>query len=294
MKTKASLKSKKSLEGQQEVWLRREEVGWWNGSITAFWVWTTFRMRVRRRSDSSSTMYCQGHCITARGQAWVSTALSSPPSCLFYCSFQQGLSTCPSSVVVGVKSRQAKTVGEAMAKIILDSFPLNSWIIWVLAWFNESDRKREKERGPQSCLYSAVCVFVLVFCVDSSMHFSNPWPGCCEGSFSPTVLGKQTQVQGQVLLLFKKSFPTSSILPLALIAAALIWGCLSQLVRGLFNCNFLKTMRGKGWKEKGRKESKQWYQRLPLPPVAWSIFKWSTVICNISAFSNLADPFRIK
>lgn len=33
---------------------------------------------------------------------------------------------------------------------------------------------------------------------------------------------------------------------------------------------------------------------LPLPPVAWSIFKWSTVICNISAFSNFADPLINK
>lgn len=31
---------------------------------------------------------------------------------------------------------------------------------------------------------------------------------------------------------------------------------------------------------------------LPLPPEAWSIFKWSTVICKISAFSNLADPCK--
>lgn len=33
---------------------------------------------------------------------------------------------------------------------------------------------------------------------------------------------------------------------------------------------------------------------LPLPPVACSIFRWSTVICSISAFSNLADPFEIR
>lgn len=31
---------------------------------------------------------------------------------------------------------------------------------------------------------------------------------------------------------------------------------------------------------------------LPLPQVAWSIFRWSTVICNISAFSSLADPWK--
>lgn len=29
---------------------------------------------------------------------------------------------------------------------------------------------------------------------------------------------------------------------------------------------------------------------LPFPPAAWSIFKWSTVICKISAFSSLAEP----
>lgn len=31
---------------------------------------------------------------------------------------------------------------------------------------------------------------------------------------------------------------------------------------------------------------------LPLPPEAWSIFKWSTVICKISAFSSLAAPCK--
>ena len=29
-------------------------------------------------------------------------------------------------------------------------------------------------------------------------------------------------------------------------------------------------------------------------PFWWSIFKWSTVICNISAFSSLADPWNWK
>lgn len=33
---------------------------------------------------------------------------------------------------------------------------------------------------------------------------------------------------------------------------------------------------------------------LPLPPEAWSIFKWSTVICKISAFSSLADPLKVE
>lgn len=29
---------------------------------------------------------------------------------------------------------------------------------------------------------------------------------------------------------------------------------------------------------------------VPVPPVAWSIFKWSTVICRTSAFSSLEEP----
>lgn len=28
----------------------------------------------------------------------------------------------------------------------------------------------------------------------------------------------------------------------------------------------------------------------PVPPVAWSIFRWSTVICSTSAFSSLEEP----
>ena len=33
---------------------------------------------------------------------------------------------------------------------------------------------------------------------------------------------------------------------------------------------------------------------LPLPPAAWSILRWSTVICRISAFSSLAEPFATE
>lgn len=122
---------------------------------------------------------------------------------------------------------------------------------------------------------------------------TNLWPGCCEWSFTPTVLWKQTQAQGQVLLLFQKFFPTSSILPLALISTALIWDLLSQLVKELLNYDFLTILgRGEeeGWKRKVEKGGENEVTYLPLPPVAWSIFKWSTVICNISAFSNFADP----
>lgn len=71
---------------------------------------------------------------------------------------------------------------------------------------------------------------------------------------------------------------------------ALIWDLLSQLVKELFNYDFLTILGRKKWKEKGGEGEKNEVTYLPLPPVAWSIFKWSTVICNISAFSNFADP----
>lgn len=38
-------------------------------------------------------------------------------------------------------------------------------------------------------------------------------------------------------------------------------------------------------------EMGRWRSDIPLPPAAWSIFRWSTVICRISAFSSLAEPF---
>lgn len=37
----------------------------------------------------------------------------------------------------------------------------------------------------------------------------------------------------------------------------------------------------------------KWISDTPLPPAAWSIFRWSTVICKISAFSSLAEPFNV-
>lgn len=111
---------------------------------------------------------------------------------------------------------------------------------------------REKESGGGGggaalFIFGCWCVcFVFLFRLQHALLKSQThlWPGCCAGSFTPTVLWKQTQVQGQVLLLFWKSFPTSSIPPLALISTALIWDCLSQLVRGLLNCNFLRIGEG--------------------------------------------------
>ena len=157
----------------------------------------------------------------------------------------------------------------------------------------------EEKKTASNLLFMFGCLCVcFVFGTNSSMHFwksqTNLWPGCCEWSLTPTVLWKQTQAQGQVLLLFQKFFPTSSILPLALISTALIWDLLSQLVKELFNYDFLTILRRKKWKEKGRKRGRNEVTNLPLPPVACSIFKWSTVIWSISAFSNFADPWINK
>lgn len=120
------------------------------------------------------------------------------------------------------------------------------------------EREREGEWVPVLFIFGCLCVCFVFLCRFQHALLRSQaqvWPGCPEGSFTPTVLGKQTQVQGQVLPLFKKSFPTSSILPLALIAAALLWGCLSQRVRGLFNCNFLRL-----WEERDekRKVERSW------------------------------------
>lgn len=143
-------------------------------------------------------------------------------------------------------------------------------------------------------MFGCLCVcFVFLYRFQHALLMSqtNLWPGRCEWSFTPTVIWKQTQAQGQVLLLFQKFFPTSSILPLALISTALIWDLLSQLVKELFNYDFLAILgRKKKKKNEKYKGGKNEVTYLPLPPVAWSIFKWSTVICKISAFSNFADP----
>lgn len=52
--------------------------------------------------------------------------------------------------------------------------------------------KKRKRLCLTSCLCLDVCVFVLSFCTNSSMHFwksqTNLWPGCCEWGFTPTVL----------------------------------------------------------------------------------------------------------
>lgn len=127
-----------------------------------------------------------------------------------------------------------------------------------------------------------VCMFVLSpLCFGFNTHWkalTNPqqcslwmWPHS-----PPMDLWKQTQSQGQVLLLSCRHFPTSSILPLTLIST-LIWSKGNSV---------LKFHYGVRWSAIHEPITSS----LPFPPVAWSIFKWSTVICNISAFSNLADP----
>lgn len=74
-----------------------------------------------------------------------------------------------------------------------------------------------------------------------------------------------------MLLLFQKFFPTSSILPLALISTALIWDLLSQLVKELFNYDFLTILGRKNEKRKvegaagggGMKSPTYLYPQLP-------------------------------
>lgn len=122
--------------------------------------------------------------------------------------------------------------------------------------------KEEKEKKVASNLllmFGCLCIcFVFLYRFQRALLKSqtNLWPGSCEWSFTPTVLWKQTQAQGQVLLLSQKFFPTSSILPLALISTALIWDLLSQLVKELFNYDFLTILGGVGreWKRKRKVE----------------------------------------
>ena len=172
-------------------------------------------------------------------------------------------------------------------------------LYWVLAWISwgggdglGAGKEEKKIASNLLLMFGCLCIcFVFLYRFQRALlkFQTNLWPGSCEWSFTPTVLWKQTQAQGQVLLLSQKFFPTSSILPLALISTALIWDLLSQLVKELFNYDFLIILG-----RKNEKERKWWggneVTYLPLPPVAWSIFKWSTVICSISAFSNFADP----
>lgn len=104
-------------------------------------------------------------------------------------------------------------------------------------------------------MFGCLCVcFVFLYRFQHALLTSqtNLWPVRCEWSFTPTVIWKQTQAQGQVLLLFQKFFPTSSILPLALISTALIWDLLAQLVKELFNYDFLAIL---GRKKKRKMKS---------------------------------------
>lgn len=143
-------------------------------------------------------------------------------------------------------------------------------------------------------MFGCLCVcFVLLYRFQHVLLKSqtNLWPGCCEWSFTPTVLWKQTQAQGQVLLLFQKFFPTSSILPLALISMALIWDLLSQLVKEPFNYDFLTTLgRGgeEGWKKKGVGKMKSPTYLYPLWPEASSNDPLSFVIFQL--FLTLQIP----
>lgn len=126
-----------------------------------------------------------------------------------------------------------------------------------------------------------------------SVLFGNPkqipgWAASEWSLYSPTVLWKQTQAQGQVLLLSRQFFPTSSALPFSIDFHSFNLELPSPA------CQKERWLRFPPANIRNSAKKKKEISSLPFPPVAWSIFKWSTVICRISAFSNLADPFKIR
>lgn len=150
-------------------------------------------------------------------------------------------------------------------------------------WLNESEKGESWVPALIISGYLCVCfVFLYRFQHERLKSQTNVWPGCCEGSFTPTSLRKQTQVQGQVLLLFQRIFPRSSILPLALMSTALIWDCLAQLVRRLFNCDFLMIFEGK---EEKRKIERGWQMVPNLTFTPCSLEHLQMIHCHLQYFS---------
>lgn len=136
---------------------------------------------------------------------------------------------------------------------------------------------------------SCLClVFVYLFClpVQISVLFGNPkqisdWAACEWSLYSHSVMKANTSPGS-----------SASFVPVAL----------SHEFNPAISIDFhsfnletpIKAPQSTIFNEISPNIRKKKIDSLPFPPVACSIFRWSTVICSISAFSNLADPFEIR
>lgn len=210
--------------GNNEIWM----------AITAFRISSLF-LACWCGSVPDPIQYWR-HLSRALGVGTCSCLLSVRTTLLHQWFPVQRVTTCTSNALSGLNLRPTK--------ISIHSENDHSYFLWnsciILSptsdWMGgraQGKGKRKRKRLPlTSCLCLGVCVcFVFLY---RSQHVllksqTNLWLGCCEWSLPPAVLWKQTQAQGQVLLLFQKFFPTSSILPLALISMALLATYLSLI-----------------------------------------------------------------